>query len=64
MAYKETQVRKIYGIERLGAKRSKNLRNETHDGTVFALIEWDMNESLRCVFMPAIRRPLEICPKK
>ena len=57
LAYKETQVRKIYGRERLGAKRSKDLQNGTHDGTIFALVECDM-------LTPAVGRPLEICPKK
>ena len=48
MAYKETQVRKIYGIERLGAKRLKDLQNGTHDETFFALVHYDMKISKAC----------------
>ena len=41
MSYKEAQVRRIYGIEQLGTKRSKDLQNGTHDGTFFVLVECD-----------------------
>ena len=45
-----TQVRKIFGIERLDAKSSKHLQNGTHDGTFFALFESDMKISKDCTY--------------
>ena len=47
-------------LERLGAKRSKDLQNGTHDGKFFALVEVDMKISKAYAY----GRPLEICPKK
>ena len=48
LAYKEKQVRKMYGIERVGTKHSKVLQNGTADGPLATLVECS-SKKLQCV---------------
>ena len=64
LVYKETQVRKIYGIVRLCAKRSKDLQDGTPDGSLTTLVECNMKKTSMCMLTPATGRSLEILSEK